>query len=97
MLFYLSSFFNFRITRQGLPTAIESEGMSFTTTLASFYRFATFNVVNWMVRSQELAVRANLSIGTDRDYASVEHRAVVVDEDILTKFDAMPMIAMEWW
>lgn len=26
-------FYNLRITRQGLPTAIESEGISFTTTL----------------------------------------------------------------
>ena len=50
-----------------------------------------------MVRSQELAVRTNLSIGTNGYYASVEHRSVVVDEDILTQFDAMPVVAMEWW
>ena len=50
-----------------------------------------------MVRSKELAVRANLRIGTDSDNASVEHGAVVVDKYILTQFDAMPMVAMKRW
>ena len=47
-----------------------------------------------MVRSQELAVRTNLSIGTNGDYATIEHRAIVVDEHVLTQFDAMTMVAM---
>ena len=48
-----------------------------------------------MVRSQELAVRANLGVGTDGDYTSIEHGAVVVDKYILAQFDAMPMVAMK--
>ena len=63
---------------------------------ASLYRFATLNVVNWMVRSQELAVRTNLRVGANGNQASVEHCAVVVDEHILTQFDAMPVVAMKW-
>ena len=49
-----------------------------------------------MVRSQELAVGTNLGVGTDGDDASVEHGAVVVDKDIFTQFDAMPVVAIEW-
>ena len=64
---------------------------------ASLYGFAAFDVVHRMVRSQELAVGTNLSVGTDGDDASVEHGAVVVDKDIFAQLDAMPVVAMEWW
>ena len=62
---------------------------------ASLYRLETFDIINRMVRSQELAVRTNLCVGPYGDEASIKHCAVVVDEHILTKFDAMPMVAMK--
>ena len=62
----------------------------------SFEMEETFNVVNRMIRSQELAVWANLSVGADSYQASVEHRSVVVDEHIFTQFDAMPVVTMKW-
>ena len=55
-----------------------------------------YYVVNRMIRSQELAIRANLSVGADSYQASVEHRSVVVDEHIFTQFDAMPVVTMKW-
>ena len=51
---------------------------------ASLYGLATFYIVNGMVGCQELAVRANLSIVADGDWATVKHGAIVVDEHILT-------------
>ena len=62
---------------------------------ASFYKLTTLNIIYRMVWSQELAVRANLGVGTNSDDAPVEHRAVVVDEDFLTQFDTMTVVTLK--
>ena len=64
---------------------------------ASLNRFATLNIINRMIRSQELAIGTDLRVRTDGDHAPVEHRAVVVDEDVLAQLDTMPVVAMERW
>lgn len=65
--------------------------------IARLYSLSALQIVDRVVGRYKLAVRTNQRVSADGYQARVEHRAVIVYEDILAELYAVAMVAVERW
>ena len=73
------------------PTIVAN---SDTTTF--FDSFSPFNIVDRVVGCDQLAIRAYFCMSTYAYESSIKHGCSIIYKNILTKLDAVTVIAMKW-
>ena len=63
--------------------------------IGSFFRFATFHVINRMLGRVKLTTRPHLRISPDADVTGIKHHAIIIHKHIFAQHDARAMVALE--